>query len=178
MKKKIFALSGSTRKNSSNWKFLNIISDLYKDSLEIEIYDQIDELPHFNPDLKEDKIPTIVKEFLDKIDKADGILIFTPEYVFSLPAVLKNALEWTVSETILSYKPMAFIVASSLGDKTFESLDLILKTLVQTEIPTTSKLLIQGTRGKFDATDKISDEVLNEIKKVVDSLILTINHKF
>lgn len=81
-------------------------------------------------------------------------------------------------ETILSYKPTALIVASGLGEKTFESLDLILKTLLQEEIPETSKLLIQGARSKIHLEGKfLDDQTFTEIKVVVDSLIETIEHK-
>jgi NAD(P)H-dependent FMN reductase len=176
--KKILALPGSTRENSSIWKILNCISNMYSDQLDIEIYDEIDQLPHFNPNLTEDDLPTIIKSFLAKITIAEGIIVCTPEYVFSPPAVLKNALEWTVSETVFSYKPTALIVASGLGEKTLESLSLILKTLIQEEIPKSSELLIQGARNKINARGEISDEkTLTEIKGVVDSLISTIDAK-
>jgi hypothetical protein len=70
------------------------------------------------------------------------------------------------------------IVASGLGEKTLESLSLILKTLIQEEIPKSSELLIQGARNKINARGEISDEkTLTEIKGVVDSLISTIDAK-
>jgi chromate reductase, NAD(P)H dehydrogenase (quinone) len=176
--RKIFALSGSTRTNSTNWRILTLIAEQYKEQVSVEIYTDLDTLPHFDPNLKGENIPRIVQEFFEKIKNADGILICSPEYVFSPPAVLKNALEWTVSETILSFKPTALIVASGLGEKTFESLDLILKTLLQEEIPAASKLLIQGARSKINAEGKFSDDqTFTEIKSVVDSLLETIKHK-
>ena len=176
--KKILALPGSTRENSSNWKILNCISNMYSDQLDIEIYGKIDQLPHFDPNVTEGNVPTIVKSFLTKIESADGIIVCTPEYVFSPPAVLKNALEWTVAETVFSYKPTALIVASGLGQKTLESLNLILKTLIQEEIPKSSQLLIQGARNKLNERGEISDEkTLTEIKDIVDSLISTIDAK-
>jgi chromate reductase len=176
--KKIFALSGSTRTNSTNWKILTLIAEEYREQVSIEIYHDLDKLPHFDPNLKGENIPPIVHEYFEKIKIADGILICTPEYVFSPPAVLKNALEWTVSETILSFKPTALIVASGLGEKTFESLDLILKTLLQEEIPTASKLLIQGARSKIHLEGKFLDEpTFIEIKGVVNSLLKTIEYK-
>jgi NAD(P)H-dependent FMN reductase len=175
---KIFALSGSTRTNSTNWRILTLIADQYKEQASFEIYNDLDKLPHFDPNLKEESIPAIVQEFFEKIKTADGILICTPEYVFSPPAIIKNALEWTVSETIFSFKPTALIVASGLGEKTFESMDLILKTLLQEEIPAASKLLIQGARGKINAEGEFSyEKTLVEIKTVIDSLLETIKHK-
>ena len=176
--KKILALPGSTREDSSNWKILNFISNMYGDKLDIEIYDKIDQLPHFNPNVTDDDVPTIIKSFLAKIKHADGIIVCTPEYVFSPPAVLKNALEWTVAETVFSYKPTALIVASGLGQKTLESLSLILKTLMQEELPKSSQLLIQGVRSKMNEKGEVSDEkTLTEVKGVVDSFIRTIEAK-
>jgi chromate reductase, NAD(P)H dehydrogenase (quinone) len=176
-KKKILAISGSTRNNSSNEKILNTIARLYSKDLDVEIYNQIGTLPHFNPDFENKKTPVNVIGFRNLIEQADGVLICTPEYVFSLPGSLKNALEWTVSTTVFSDKPTAFIVASASGEKAFESLDLIMSTLIQTQIPDNSKFLIKGVKGKVSETGDILDSVLlNQIKKVVNSLIDTIEH--
>ena len=118
--------------------------------------------------------PREVTEFRQKIDMADGVLICTPEYVFSLPGSLKNAIEWTVATTIFSKKPVAIIVAAASGEKALESLDLIMTTL-ETVLPKDSKLLVKGARGKI-AEGKICDEeVLKKISIVINSLITTIN---
>lgn len=86
--------------------------------------------------------------------------------------MLKNALEWTVSTTLFSYKPFAFIIASASGEKAFESLDLIMKTLLQEPIEENSKLLIKGGRGKINEAGEIMDEKTEmEIRRVVNSLI-------
>ncbi len=175
--KSVLAISGSTRNHSTNWKILEHISKLYQNKVVVDIYEDLNKLPHFDPVLKESEIPESIKSFLTKIDQADGILISTPEYVFSLPSVLKNALEWTVAETILSYKPIAFIVASSSGKMAFESLDIILKTLVQQPIPEKSKLLIQGAKGRIDGNGRVKDEkILAQIKSVIDNLVQTMEN--
>jgi len=177
MRKKVLAVSGSTRKNSTNEIILKTIAGLYQDRLDIEIYNRIDELPYFNIDLDNDSPPQSVKEFRQLIEGADGVIICTPEYVFSLPGALKNVLEWTVSTTIFSYKPFAFIVASASGEKAFESLDLIMKTLLQEPVKDNCKLLIKGGRGKINETeDWAEDMTLVEIKKVVDAFILEIDN--
>lgn len=179
VRKKILAISGSTRRSSSNESILHAISNLYSAIVEIEIYDQIDQLPHFNPDYDNDeKLPQEVKRFRRMIEEADGILICTPEYVFSIPGSLKNALEWTVSTVVFSYKPCAFIVASASGEMAFESLNLIMNTLTQEPVPEQSKLLIQGVRSKITGNGIISDEkLLNDIKSVIDSLIKQMQEK-
>src|SRR5689334_13830668 len=125
----ILAIIGSTRAQSSNLHLVQWIAAHYKDDYIIEIFDTLDELPHFNPDLDNEDVSPKVVQLRNKIASADGVLICTPEYVFSLPGSLKNALEWTVSTTVFSDKPTALITASGLGEKAHESLQLIMRTL-------------------------------------------------
>lgn len=177
--RKILALSGSIRNASTNYRLLEVVASLYKDILEVEIYDELASLPHFDPDIQGEYALDAVKQLLQKIDEADGVIISSPEYVFSPPAILKNALEWTVAETVFSYKPTALIVASSAGEKAFESLDLILKTLVQEPIPDDQKLHIRGVRAKVTTSnpEDLDSTLLADIRKVVDALIVKIKDK-
>ena len=116
MKKRIFAISGSTRSQSANLKLLHLIADWVEDRYDVEIFEGIAQLPHFNPDVDKDEAPLEVQALRTKISEADAVLICTPEYVFSLPGSLKNALEWMVSTTILSDKPTGLITASASGN--------------------------------------------------------------
>lgn len=157
MKKiKIFAITGSTRKNSSNYKILKYISEEIKDSFEVEIFENIDQLPHFNPDLDTKNLPEEVVSFRNKIEKADGVIICTPEYVFSLPGSLKNALEWCVSTTIFSNKKTGLITASASGEMGHEQLILIMKTL-EANLKDDTQLLISGIRGKINEKGEITN---------------------
>ncbi|WP_228520428.1 NAD(P)H-dependent oxidoreductase [Flavobacterium sp. CSZ] len=158
MKKiKIFAITGSTRNNSSNYKLLKFISEQIKDSFEVEIFEGLAQLPHFNPDLDTENPPEEVLFFRNKIKKADGVIICTPEYVFSLPGSLKNALEWCVSTTIFSDKKVGLITASASGEMAHEQLILIMKTL-EAQFTDETLLLIQGIRGKIDHDAKVVNE--------------------
>lgn len=174
MKKKLFAISGSTRTNSTNEYILKAIGKLYSDELDVQIYTGIDDLPYFNPDLDKEDVekPASVKAFREHIEQADVVIACTPEYVFSLPGSLKNALEWTVSTTVFSHKPFAFIVASASGKKAFESLNLIMETLLQEPVDKECKLLIHGGRGKINEAGEFTDEeTLQKVKGVVDGLL-------
>lgn len=151
---KIFAVTGSTRKNSSNFKILKFISEKINNQFEIEIFEDLEEIPHFNPDLDNEFPPEKVISFRNKIVQADGIFICTPEYVFSLPGSLKNALEWCVSTTIFSNKKVGLITASASGEMAHEQLLLIMKTL-EAKFENGNQLLIQGIRGKIDEAGKI-----------------------
>ncbi|WP_316812164.1 NADPH-dependent FMN reductase [Pedobacter heparinus] len=156
--KNILAISGSTKKGASNEKIIGFIANTLSGKAHIDIYKGLKELPYFEPGLTDEQLPAEVKDFLDKINNADAILISTPEYVFSIPGVLKNALEWTVATTVLSDKPIDFIVAAASGEKAFESLDLILSTLVQYPIVLKNKLLIKGVGQYFDAHGMLTNE--------------------
>lgn len=172
MKTNVLAISGSTRSHSGNGIILRSIATQFSDQIVIDLFEVIDTLPHFNPELEGELLPATVADFYQRLEQADAILICTPEYVFSMPGVLKNALEWTVATTLLSHKPMAFIVASSSGAKTMESLDLVLETLRQEPIPDSHKLLIQGIGSKILPDRKTVEPNTNEaIKKLVNALI-------
>jgi chromate reductase len=159
-KTKIFAITGSTRNNSSNYRILKFISKQISDSFELEIFEELDQLPHFNPDLDTENPPEKVAFFRSKIENADGVLICTPEYVFSLPGSLKNALEWCVSTTIFSDKKVGLITASASGEMAHEQLILIMKML-QAQLDENTQLLMQGIRGKINEEGKIINEETN-----------------
>ncbi len=166
---KIFAITGSTRKNSSNYKILKHISENIKTDFEVEIFEDLDKLPHFNPDLDTDNPPEAIISFRNKVAQANGIIICTPEYVFSLPGSLKNALEWCVSTTIFSKKKVGLITASASGEMAHEQLILIMKTL-EAQLEEENLLLIQGVRGKINEEGKIiNDETLIALKKFIDN---------
>lgn len=170
-KKRILAICGSSRSNSSNEKILRAIAKLCNNELDLRIYASLNQLPYFDPDVTGENVPAPVKELRELIENAKGVIICTPEYVFSIPATLKNALEWTVSTTVFSYKPVALIVASSSGEKAFESLDLIMKTLTQVPIPGNLKLLIRGVRTILNEEGAIIDNnIRDQIKQLVNSL--------
>lgn len=156
-KTKIVAITGSTRKNSNNYKILKYLSENIKTEFEIEIFEDLDKIPHFNPDLDTDNPPENVTSFRNKISQADGVIICTPEYVFSLPGSLKNALEWCVSTTVFSNKKTGLITASASGEMGHEQLLLIMKTL-EAKFTDHTQLLIQGIRGKINEEGKIINE--------------------
>lgn len=173
-KKKILAISGSTKSKSTSLSILRFLANRYYDQVEITIFSGLGELPHFNPDL-EDDLPASVVNLRALIQEADGILFCTPEYVYSLPGSLKNLIEWNVSTVLFSDKPVAMIIAAASGKKAFESLALILTT-IEAALPDESKLLIQGAKGKLNAEGEFTDEeIINKIDKVVWSLLESIN---
>jgi chromate reductase, NAD(P)H dehydrogenase (quinone) len=88
----IVAIVGSLRKESYNMQLAKTMQERYKGKLNIQIAD-IGSLPHFDQD-EENNPPQSVKEFKEAIANANGVMIITPEYNWSVPGVLKNALDW------------------------------------------------------------------------------------
>ena len=170
-KKKILAISGSTRADSVNLHILKAIAHMYADVADWNVYTKIDQLPHFNPDLDKEPFPVAVIDFRKQIEEADGVLICTPEYVYSLPGSLKNAIEWTVSTTLFTEKPAALITAASSGYKAHEALNLLMRTLY-VKIADNGTLLITAPKTKLSIDGTITDQAtLLAIRKLVDSFI-------
>jgi len=155
-KKNIFIINGSAGKNSANEKLIENIADLSKDFFSVTIFNSLKTLPHFDTELSIENTPAQILEFRKNIEIADGVLICTPEYIFSIPSGLKNALEWCVSTTIFTDKPIGLITASTQGLKGHEELQLIMKTVLSKFTEQTT-LLIQGVKGKIDEQGKITD---------------------
>ncbi|GAA4791915.1 hypothetical protein GCM10023231_19810 [Olivibacter ginsenosidimutans] len=156
MKRNIVAIIGSLCKDSSNIKLVNRIAELTEAFFTITLFQDLADLPHFNPDIDQDNPPASIASFRTLIAHADGVLICTPEYIFSLPSGLKNALEWCVSTTIFTEKIVGLITASASGEKAHEELGLIMHTLGARFNPETT-LLIKGIKGKLNATGELLD---------------------
>jgi chromate reductase, NAD(P)H dehydrogenase (quinone) len=155
-KQRILAIIGSASKNSSNHRLVNYVSAILSKNFDVIVFDTLRDLPHFNPELSSENTPKAVEDFRQSILDADGVFICTPEYIFSIPSLLKNALEWSVSTTVFDGKPVGVITASAHGQKGHEELKLILNTL-QARMSDSAELLIQGIKGKIDLTGKIRD---------------------
>ena len=167
--KNIFVINGSASENSANQMLIDNIAFLTKDFFTLKIFNNLKTLPHFDPELSIHNTPKIILEFRENIQNADGVLICTPEYVFSIPSGLKNAIEWCVSTTVFSDKPIGLITASASGQKCDEELQRIMKTLVANFTNETT-LLIQGIKGKLNEQGEITDnKTKNDLDKFIEA---------
>lgn len=174
-KKKILGICGSASENSANLSILNILTEWGESDFEFEIWDDLAELPHFKTALTEKDVPEKIVEFRSSVANAEGIIICTPEYVFSIPSGLKNAIEWCVSTTVFSDKPIGLITASASGIKGHEELKLIMET-VQAIFVNETTLLIQGVKGKVNKEGEILDKKTeNELKNFIQSFKILVN---
>ena len=169
-KKRIFAIIGSASSNSSNLKLVEKIASLSEDDFQLTIFKDLKLLPHFDPELSADNPPSQIVAFRDAIHNADAVIICTPEYVYSIPSGLKNAIEWCIATTVFTDKPVALITAAAGGDKGHEELKLIMKTALSKFTDETT-LLIRGVKGKFDVSGHLIDGATeDQLKRFIDAL--------
>ena len=168
-RKNIFAIIGSASRNSANRRLVEYFADLTSEDFNWNIFDDLKELPHFDPELSIESTPKSILDFREAVNNADGILICTPEYIFSIPSGLKNVIEWCVSTTVFSDKPTGLITASASGQKGHEELKLIMKTVMAAFTEETT-LLIQGVKGKINDKGEITDtKTLGDLTKFIES---------
>ena len=92
---RILGISGSLRRDSHNRRLLLEAAELFAPGTELELYDGLKTLPHYDEDDdREDEVDPGVTALRDAIARADAILIATPEYNSSVPGALKNAIDW------------------------------------------------------------------------------------
>jgi NAD(P)H-dependent FMN reductase len=170
----ILAISGSPRRGSSSRMLLEAAGALAPDGASVTYYDRITDLPHFDPELDTEMPPPEVAELRGLIGAHDGVIICTPEYAFSMPSVLKNLLEWTVSSADLYEKPVATISLSPNyggGRKAHDSL-LVVLGAVGARIPGGGSLTAANIRKRMSESGEILDaELKAALRGVVESLM-------
>ncbi|MCU0439422.1 MAG: NAD(P)H-dependent oxidoreductase [Raineya sp.] len=87
IEKEVLLIIGSASKQSSNHKLVDYINGLWDSQIKVVVYDKLSELPPFNPEDSVSNVPDNIKNIRNMIEKANGVVISTPEYIFSIPAV-------------------------------------------------------------------------------------------
>ena len=114
----IMLVCGSVRAGSTNAALLHTAAAIAATlDLETDVYEGVGTLPHFNPDDDRDPLPPSVADLRDRIDRADALLLCTPEYAGDLPGSFKNLLDWTVGGMETVDKPAAWINVSTSGSR-------------------------------------------------------------
>ncbi|MBD1874924.1 NAD(P)H-dependent oxidoreductase [Nodosilinea sp. FACHB-131] len=131
---RILAILGSLRQVSSNTALLQAAIALSPEFVEMNLYDGLGNLPHFNPDLETVELPSVAG-LRAQVRGADGIIISTPEYAHGVPGVLKNALDWLVSGEEFIGKPVALFNASPRATHAQASLIEIVTTMAGRIVP-------------------------------------------
>ena len=158
---RILGISGSLRKGSFNTAALKACAELMPPGMTMTLA-RIDDIPLFNQDVFDAGMPESAKRFRAEVTAADGVLIASPEYNFSLSAALKNAIDWASRPPNQSWqdKPIAIFSVSQGpmgGARVQYDLRRILGQLWGHVLPR-PEVFIGNAGSKFDAQGKITDE--------------------
>lgn len=91
---KLLVFIGSLRADSVTAKVARFAIAQASDEAEVQVWDRIADLPHYNEDFEGDDLPAIGQDLRDQIGSADALLLVTPEYNGALPSGLKNVIDW------------------------------------------------------------------------------------
>lgn len=159
----LLGICGSQRKASLNRALLEAVGELLPVGATLEIWDSLD-LPIFNSDHGE---PAPVVALKAAIAKADGVVFAVPEYNYSIPGGLKNALDWISSPPRLSPlrgKPVALCGAASGMSGTIRAQNHMRQMLVFSDSPCLNQpeVLIPRAHERF-AGGRLVDESTREL---------------
>ncbi len=173
-KTKILGFAGSLRKDSFNKAILRAAVELSPPEISIETFD-LDGIPPFNQDL-EGSPPDKVRDFKAKIRAADAILIATPEYNYSIPGVLKNAIDWAsrpYGDSAWQGKPVG-IMGASVGALGAARAQYHLRqcfVFLDMYPVNTPEVMVPFAQEKIDQSGRVSHEkTRDKIRELVTSL--------
>lgn len=180
----LIGFSGSLRKGSYNTKLLKAVQQLLPEGVTLEIV-SIADIPLLNEDLEPPAAPDYpgpVKDFREAIRKADGIVIASPEYNYSIPGTVKNAIDWASrgKDAPIIGKPVSLMGATPglWGTARMHmAFQPVLHTLNMKAVHKPEVYLAKAG-DKFDAQGNLTDETakkmitgnLEELKKIIEAI--------
>ncbi|MFM0776493.1 NAD(P)H-dependent oxidoreductase [Streptococcus suis] len=172
---KLLGLVGINSARSTNRKLLQYIEQHFADKADIELV-EIKELPIFNKPANRE-LPEIVKELVAKIEAADGVIIGTPEYDHSIPAVLMNALAWVSYGVYPLLNKPVMITGASYGTLGSSRAQLQLRQILNApELKATvlpDEFLLSHSLQAFDANGELIDlETSQKLDAIFDDFRL------
>jgi chromate reductase len=171
----LLGIAGSLRKASYNKAILRAALELLPENAKMDIFD-LEGIPPFNQDLEEQP-PKRVKEFKEAIRSADAILIATPEYNYSIPGVLKNAIDWASRpyvENAFKGKPVAIMGASIGMLGTARAQYHLRQCFIFLDMYPINRpeVMVPFAHEKVDGTGKLTDEkAIGFIRELLKSLV-------
>lgn len=176
----ILGFTGSLRKDSFNKLLLKAAGRLLGDNARLELFD-ISKIPLYNQDVEMIGIPEPVRKFKDAIERADAILVATPEFNHSYPGVLKNAIDWAsrpFGQNSFDGKPVA---VTSAGPGMFGGLaaqDQLKQVLLalNMRLVTQPPVIVALAHQKFDSEGNLVDaDTKRFLQQLLSNLIGSVN---
>jgi chromate reductase len=173
----LLGICGSLRRGSYNRMLLNTVIGMLPDNISITTA-EIGDIPLYNADLDTADPPAPVRRFRDQIAAADGLLIASPEYNYSVPGGLKNAIDWAsrpANNSVLNRKPVGIMgtaggrFGSVRAQLNWRQVFLFTESYVMLK----PELIVPNAAQVFDANGTLQDESLREfIQTYVEALVI------
>jgi chromate reductase, NAD(P)H dehydrogenase (quinone) len=169
----VLGISGSLRKGSYNTALLRAAAGMLLEHMSMEIFN-LAAIPLYNEDVRAQGYPLPVQQFRDHILAADCLLIATPEYNYSIPGVLKNAIDWASRPpNPLNDKPVAIMGATTGMYGTARAQLALRQILVFSNMHPINKpeVLVMQAQNKLDTEGNIIDPVTSDfVRQLLQAL--------
>lgn len=163
---RVLGISGSLRKGSFNTAVLRAAVELAPEGMTIETAD-IRAIPAYDEDVRTAGLPDAVKKLREAIAGADALLIVTPEYNYSIPGVLKNAIDWASRPPNQPFagKPLAIMGASGGLGGTMRAQYHLRQVAVFLDMHPLNKpeVFVRSAQEKVDASGTLTDEATRKV---------------
>jgi len=169
----LLGICGSLREASTNRRLLAAAKELVPPGAELRLTWCVARLPLFNPDLRPEDFD-VVREWMDEMRSAEGIVVSTPEYARGYPGALKNALDWLVNTDAYVDKPFMLLNASPRSVVAQETLTTVLTTMSGVHIESaTITVPLLGTR--FEVSDIVGNhEFARQIRTSLSTFVAAV----
>jgi chromate reductase len=174
---RVLGIAGSLRKGSYNKMLLRAATELAPQGMELTTFERLADVPLYNADLDVDEGPEPVRALREALHGADALLIATPEYNYSIPGVLKNAIDWASrppATSPLRGMPAAIMGASTGVSGTMRAQLALRQAFVftQTYPLQAPEVIVARAADKFDATGRLVDEKTRDVlRQHLESLV-------
>jgi chromate reductase, NAD(P)H dehydrogenase (quinone) len=161
----VLGICGSVRKASLNRALLCAVGAALPDSTAFSIHDGLERLPIFSNDLAD---PPVVTELKAAIARADGVVFAVPEYNYSIPGGLKNALDWVSrppASSPMRAKPIGLVGAATGMSGTIRAQSHMRQILVYSDSPCLAQpeVLIPRAHERFDDSGALVDDATRQL---------------
>jgi chromate reductase len=171
----ILGIAGSLRKQSFNRGLLRAAQELTPEGARMDIF-ELDDIPSFNQD-EEGNPPAKVADLKQRVRSADAILFVTPEYNYSVPGVLKNAIDWAsrpYGDSAWNGKPVAIMGASvgTIGTARAQYHLRQMFVFLNMYAVNQPEVMLSNAHKHFDEQGKLTDETAKKlIRQLLEELV-------
>lgn len=173
---RFLGIAGSLRQGSYNRGLIRAAVELAPADVTIEIYEDLGSIPSYNGDIEAQGEPAPVQDLKTRIRAVDALLIATPEYNYSVPGVLKNAVDWASrppKDSVLHHKPVALMGASTGHFGTARAQLALRQSFLFTKsfVVIEPEVYVWTAEERFDSAGNLTDQPTRDrVRRLVESL--------